>query len=231
MPKSKIIKDLANGTVDTLTALKRTKVLLAEFENEELNAWISNEIIGYESEIPDYRMVRGNLMGSYFKGSMASHMTWNHVSIPLGKMPDELKDTLLTVYFREGVGALRELADKCAATDNRIGKPIDADFFPAIAHYNDDPYMMITSASVEIASQCIQNVFSNIENKLLDVLYLLEKEFGLLDDLDIDVCSKSVEEKEGIVKQLQVIIFNDNSVSIGNGNKIKDSSIASSIKE
>ena len=233
MPKSKIIKDLANGTVDTLTALKRTKVLLAEFENEELNAWISNEIIGYsdESEIPDYRMVRGNLMGSYFKGSMASHMTWNHVSIPLGKMPDELKDTLLTVYFREGVGALRELADKCAATDNRIGKPIDADFFPAIAHYNDDPYMMITSASVEIASQCIQNVFSNIENKLLDVLYLLEKEFGLLDDLDIDVCSKSVEEKEGIVKQLQVIIFNDNSVSIGNGNKKKDSSIASSIKE
>ena len=47
MPKSKIIKDLANGTVDTLTALKRTKVLLAEFENEDLNTWISNEITGY----------------------------------------------------------------------------------------------------------------------------------------------------------------------------------------
>lgn len=87
MPKSKIIKDLANGTVDTLTALKRTKVLLAEFENEDLNTWISNEITGYsdKSKIPDYRMVRGNLMGSYFKGSMASHMTWNHVSIPLWK--------------------------------------------------------------------------------------------------------------------------------------------------
>ena len=131
MPKSKIIKDLANGTVDTLTALKRTKVLLAEFENEDLNTWISNEITGYsdKSKIPDYRMVRGNLMGSYFKGSMASHMTWNHVSIPLGKMPDDLKDTLLTVYFREGVGALKELAEKYATTENRIGKPIDADFF------------------------------------------------------------------------------------------------------
>lgn len=46
MPKSKIIKDLANGTVDTLTALKRTKVLLAEFENEDLNTWISNEYNG-----------------------------------------------------------------------------------------------------------------------------------------------------------------------------------------
>ena len=37
MPKSKIIKELANGTVDTLVALKRTKVLLSEFENEALN--------------------------------------------------------------------------------------------------------------------------------------------------------------------------------------------------
>lgn len=176
-------------------------------------------------------MVRGNLMGSYFKGSMASHMTWNHVSIPLGKMPDDLKDTLLTVYFREGVGALKELAEKYATTENRIGKPIDADFFPAIAHYNEDPYMMITSASVEIANQCIQNVFSNIENKLLDVLCFLEKGFGLLDDLDIDVCSKSEEEKEEIVKQLYVIVFNDNSVNIGNENRIKDSNIVSGIKE
>ena len=33
MPRSKIIKELANGTVDTLIALKRTKVLLTEFDN------------------------------------------------------------------------------------------------------------------------------------------------------------------------------------------------------
>lgn len=81
MPRSKIIKELANGTVDTLIALKRTKVLLTEFDNVELNTWINNEITGYpkDAEIPAYRVVRGSLMGSYFKGSMASHMTWNHV--------------------------------------------------------------------------------------------------------------------------------------------------------
>lgn len=233
MPKSKIIKELANGTVDTLVALKRTKVLLSEFENEALNNWINNEITGYleDSEIPAYRTVRGSLMGSYFKGSMVSHMTWNHVSIPLGKMPEDLQESLLTVSFREGVEALRQLAEKCDSADNHIGKTVNADFFPVIAHYNEDPYMMITSASVEIASQCIHNVFSNIENRLLDVLILLEKEFGVLDDLDIDVESKSEDEKEGIVKQLQIIIFNDNSVTIGNGNKIKDSNIASSIAE
>ena len=37
MPRSKIIKELANGTVDTLIALKRTKVLLTEFDNTFVN--------------------------------------------------------------------------------------------------------------------------------------------------------------------------------------------------
>ena len=35
MPRSKIIKELANGTVDTLIALKRTKVLLTETSYEK----------------------------------------------------------------------------------------------------------------------------------------------------------------------------------------------------
>lgn len=233
MPRSKIIKELANGTVDTLTALKRTKVLLSEFDNYELNDWVNYEIMGYPDgvEIPLYRIVRGNLMGSYFKGSMVSHMKWNHVSIPLGEMPDTLKETLLTVYFREGVDALKQLADKVALSDRHMGKSVNADFFPTIAHYNNDPYMMITSATVEIGNQCVHNVFSAIENRLLDILILLEKEFGNLDELDIDLTKKSDDEKDEIIKQLHIIVFNDNSVNIGNENRIKDSNIASRIKE
>ena len=158
---------------------------------------------------------------------MVAHMTWNHVSIPLGKMPGNIQDVLLTVNLREGVEALRQLVE----SGNRIGKQVDADFFPIIARYNEDPYMIITSARVEIAGQCIHNIFSTIENRLLDVLIILEKEFGVLDDLDIDIDSKSENEKEKIVKQLQVIIFNDNSVNIGDGNKIKDANIASNIQK
>ena len=63
------------------------------------------------------------------------------------------------------------------------------------------------------------------------VLILLEKEFGVLDDLDIDIDSKSKDERLEIVKQLHVIIFNDHSANIGDGNKIKDANIASSIHE
>lgn len=47
MAKSKIIKDLANSSVDTMTALKRAKVLLSEIDNEDVNNWVNYEIAGY----------------------------------------------------------------------------------------------------------------------------------------------------------------------------------------
>ena len=46
MAKSKIIKELANGSIDTQTALKRTKVLLQELDNEK---WIGDKV--YASQL------------------------------------------------------------------------------------------------------------------------------------------------------------------------------------
>lgn len=66
MAKSKIIKDLANSMVDTVTALKRAKVLFAELNNEELLNWVNYELMGYPlgTDLPDYRIEYGILRGS-----------------------------------------------------------------------------------------------------------------------------------------------------------------------
>ena len=232
MAKSKIIKDLANGKVDTITALKRAKVLVSDLENSEILEWLDNEISGYPTDatLPSYRKVHGRLMGSYFKGSMANHMTWNNVSIPLGKMPDDTKELLLSVEFHESVEALRMLTEKSKAVGSEIAKTIPAAFFSTIAGFNNDPYMIITSARVIVGEHIVCNIFSVIENKLLDMLMILEKEFGCLDELDIDTTVKSEEEIESINNKILVLVHNDNRVSIGDGNKIKDSTIASEIK-
>ena len=232
MAKSKIILDLANSSVDTMTALKRAKVLLIELGNEKLLEWVNCEIAGYPSdaELPEYRVVQGNLMGSYFKGSMANHMKWNNVSLPLGKMPDEIRDRILNVSFHEGVDALKKLLESADDEERQLGATLPAEFFPIIAKCNNDPYMNIISARVVIGSQFVQNIFSVIENKLLDIFMILEKEFGNLDSLDIDVSGKSEEELHKISERMVVVIYNDNRVTVGNGNKIKDSNIAASIK-
>lgn len=91
--------------------------------------------------------------------------------------------------------------------------------------------MVITSAKVVVGPQLIQDVFSTIESRLLDALIILEKEFGNLDELDIDISVKNPDELKAIIDRLIVIVYNDNSASIGDDNRIKDSTIASSLNQ
>lgn len=56
MANSKIIKELANSTIDLNTSLKRAKVIFQKIGSTELNQWIKNEIEGYKNleDIPSY---------------------------------------------------------------------------------------------------------------------------------------------------------------------------------
>lgn len=67
-------------------------------------------------------------MGSCIKGLMASHMKWTNVSLLLGTMPDKFQEGLLFVYFREGVEALRQLAES-SKEDGQLGKTLMQFFF------------------------------------------------------------------------------------------------------
>lgn len=232
MSKSQIIKDIANSTIDLVTSLKRAKILVSGLNNNKITEWIDYEISGYpkNSTLPDYRIIKGELMGSYFKGSMAMHIEWNNVSIPVGKMPSELEDKLLSVYFFEGVNSLNHLVEMDKQSDESVVKIISADTFGLIKQYNNDPYMNITSAQVVVSSHQILNILSVIEMKLLDALMLLEHEFGNLDELDIDTSSKSKKEIEQITGKIEVIFYTDQRIIIGDNNKIKDSEIASVVE-
>ena len=90
--------------------------------------------------------------------------------------------------------------------------------------------MVIQSAEIQINMPQILNIFPKVENKLLDILRYLENQFGNLDELDIDVNNKSEQELKEIVNHIYVLIYNDQSVTIGNDNEFNNSNIASSIK-
>ncbi len=232
MAKSKIIRDLANGTVDTATALKRAKVLFSDLNNDELLKWVNYELIGYpdDATLPDYRVIQGNLIGTYTIGTMHNYLKYTNASVPLGKMPQDLIDDTLSISLYDGVSALKALETKSNATGNGICKTIPADCFGVISKYSN-PFMNIASAQVEAGGHVITGILALVENRLFDALLLLEKEFGILDDLDLDIASKTDEEIESIAKQISVIIYNDNRVQIGDRNKIEGSTIASAIGE
>ena len=230
MAKSKIIKDLANGTVSTFVALKRAKILLQEFENETLLDWVNHELTGYPSKesLPEYRIKMGQLRGSYIKGSLANHVQYKNVPLPIGKMPPDAAKDFLSVYFVEGVEELAQFLD--GEKNEPICKPIPADLYPYIARFNNDPLMCITSAKVEVSVQSIQGVLAAVESKLLDLFCYLEKQFGVLDELDLDVDSKTPEEMGNILDHISVLIYNDHRVTFGDNNKFRDTTIASVIE-
>lgn len=231
MAKSQIIKDLANGIIDTQTALKRTKVLLQELQDDKLLKWVTYEIEGYPDnvEVPEYRIIGGQLKGTYYKGSLASHITYTDVPLPFGNLAEDMRNDILTLRMTQGVSALHEIIEDSKKNEQSgLMKPITAEYYPIIALANNDPYMIIVSAYVLLNMPKILNIFPKVENKLLDVLCYLEKEFGKLDDLDIDVSSKNKKELDKIINNIYLIIYNDQSIKIGNNNKIKNSDISSS---
>jgi hypothetical protein len=222
MAKSTIIKDFAGGRVSVEIALKQLKVLLAEFDKPEMLKWVNAEMQGYDDTdvLPEYRVVVGNLVGNFLN----YYTKCTHISIPLkSDAPKELVEMCSQVRLYDSLSALRALTE----TDREFGRQINASLLPYVQQFSAISMTALLNATVEFSQTQVKNVFSRVENAVLDVLLLLEKEFGNLDDLDIDLTSKSNDEIQNIASNIMILLYNNNSIVIGNNNRMKDTSISS----
>ena len=215
MENSKIIKELANSAIDLNTSLKRAKVIFQKIGSTELNQWIKNEIEGYKNleDIPSYRRVKGCLKGCYIKGGL----NCKNLLIPLDNIDEEIIEGLTYNSAGQSIYALQEAIRTRQSFVRRL-EPYECKWL------SDKTGRIIYEAEVETDTSQVMNPV--VENLLLETFLLLEKEFGVLDDLDIDWDSKTEDEQNVIVERL-IIILQDNSVFVGDGNKIKNSTIAS----
>lgn len=220
MAKSIIIKELANGTIDLHTSLKRARVIFQKIGSDELEQWIKNEMEGYKNleDVPSYRKVEGVLKGCYIENGIDIKNT----SIPLDNVDEETIRKLTYNRAGQSIYALQE-AIRTKQSFTRVLNAQECAWLSATTKRR------IYFAEAETDTSAVMNIIPIVENLLLEILLLLEKEFGILDDLDINWDSKTENEQRDIVKEI-TIIFQDNSVFIGSGNKIKDSTIASNIK-
>lgn len=219
MANSKIIKELANGTIDLNASLKRAKVIFQKIGSIELNQWIKNEIEGYKNleDIPSYRKVKGCLKGCYIKDGLKCE----NLLIPLDNVDEEIIKGLTYNSAGQSVYALQQAISAGQSFVRRL-EPYECKWL------STKTGRIIYEAEVEIDTSEVMNIIPVVENLLLETFLLLEKEFGVLDELDIDWDSKTEDEQKIIVEKL-VVIFQDNSVTVGEGNKIRNSTIASNI--
>jgi len=219
MKKSKMLKDFAQNKIELETILKQLKLLLVDLEKDELVKWIDYEIEGYptSSEVPKYREYPGILKGSFLNyGAQCKN-----VPIPLkSDTPEIVKESTRKVAFREGVSALKKLKESSGS----VYASIPGDLLISIQQCAAVSMTYLMKAEIEVSDTVPYSILSAIENKVMDILLLLEKEFGSLDELYLDLTGKDNDEIEKIANNITIIIY-DKHVEIGNDNVIKNSKI------
>lgn len=221
MARSKVIKDLASGKVPIDVAMKQLKVLLTDFEKPEILKWVDSELQGYDVDdcLPNYRILKGNLVGNFLN----YYTKATHVSIPLSAdAPKGLVELCSHVKLYESLSGLKTLI----SSDEELGMQINALLLPDIQKYSLISMTALLNASVIFSKIQVQDVLSKTENKMMGIFLLLEKEFGNLDEMDIDLSMKTKDELSSISNTIMVTIYNDNSIRVGNDNKMIGTNIS-----
>ena len=216
MAKSNIIKNFINSNMDINTALQNLMAILYCLEDENLINWANNELSGYDSinELPEYRKLKGRVMASYIVGNMK----YSNAPFIISHLDDDIQENLININLYSSISTLEEMKNK---GESRIGKPIPPEFY-ILLQENTNAHIIEASVNTDLSS--INDVISKVRVKILKTLLFLEKEFGNLDELDIDISIKNKEELKNIVQHIHFNLY-DNSIKIGDGNKIKGSNI------
>lgn len=222
MARSKIIKDFTSSDMSIEIALKKLRVLFSNLNDEKLTNWAKCELEGYESgsDIPSYRVVSGRLLSTLIVGSVYNGVKYTNYPLTLLNFSEEKSNKILSSNVLQSVSSLESIVSQKTATQKPI-LPTAYTQLEKLCGINAS----IMSAYVEFDYTVTQDVLSKINGKILDTLLTLEKEFGNLDDLDIDISTKDTKELKEIVNHIQVNLY-DNSITIGDNNKIKNSDIA-----
>lgn len=210
MAKSKIIKEIAIKEISLEVAFNRLLIIASDIKNEELLEWAKNELNGYSdsSGVPNYRECGiGQILYSGINGSYKV----TKLPLPYGAIDEDLMKQLRTTKFPQDICTIEKFASE---DDSGIGKDL-TDLAGVVLKNTGiqclDIYMKFTK-------ETFLGILSSIRTKLLEVFIELDREFGNLDELDIEIEGKNLKE---LNKKINIIIF-DNSISIGDQNKLKN---------
>ena len=184
--------------------------------NPDINQWIENELCDYnkDSQIPEYRIVRsGRILYSGINGSFKV----NKLPLPESFISNEFIEKIRDSQIHLSVRSLEEA--------QRSGDGLSRDLTYLAGDVEANSGITCTSIWQAYDSVIIDSILSNIKSKLLSILLTLEVAYGILDDLDIDTSKSAKNMNRVTTASILQIIFNDNGIKMGDGNKLKKSSI------
>lgn len=218
MAKSKILKELANNEIAIDVALKRLLIICNDLDYADIYKWAEKELNGYNSDdpVPEYRNLgMGQLKYCGLKGTMINHLKLTNQPLPIQWIPKQFFDLATIDYTRETILSIIEKAES--------KQQFIQDYTWMI------PYINVGIGFTSITKYIDYTRYSEIVNKissiLLKIFIKLDKEYGNLDELDIDLSNKDKERIKEFEKTLKVEIGKINFVNIGDQNTINKSHI------
>lgn len=211
MAKSKIIKELANKEISLEVAFNRLLIIASDIENNDLIEWATNELNGYpdDNQPPDYR--KGKMGHLVYSGINGRLKVTNH-PLPLSSIDKNLINLLQIDYFRQDIATIEKFAlydDNCPSLD--------------LTELSGNVYkntgIQCLSISMQFPKEVFLRILSSVRTKLLKVFIELDKNLGCLDGLDFDTTTEGAEE---LNQKIRVIIYKDNSITIGDNNELKN---------
>ncbi|MBR5408948.1 hypothetical protein IK112_03370 [Candidatus Saccharibacteria bacterium] len=212
---SGIIIDLIKNKASVSDALYQLKLLISDLNDNSIINWINSELEGYKDsdDIPPYRSLRSPLYGEIQYISLGNLIN-RKMQIPV--KTEHLN--FLEIKIKDNISVIEKWA-KEDSSDKKM--PFDLRIASSIADMNLSEMCQIMGAWLPIASASFSEITNSVKNKILDILMELENKYGNLDDYTIDF--KDKKDKDATSKTIINIIYNDNSVKVGDKNKIDGS--------
>ena len=212
--RSKIVKDLIMDKINVLQAMQSLDFIIEDLNDENIKKWVNSELKGYQSEdeLPDYRKTIAMLKGNIQVGC---HV-YNNVDIPIADQ--EIFEKITKIELREPISTIIQMAKaENEVKEHSLSLSVNTVMVNHYQQTNGD----VIRAHRMLGVYTYNNIIAKIKDKLLEIFKLLENNYGNLDELYIDFSDES--KREETEQSITNIIYNDNSIKIGNNNKIDKS--------
>jgi hypothetical protein len=216
MAKSKIIKELANNEIPLEVAINRLYIIASDIGNGDLAQWAEKELNGYTTDdtVPPYRIVKNTI---FRYSGINGRMQATNAPLPLMELLKGEDLSLFNMVIHDGIKTIEGLT----FNDTQYGKDLT---WAAPMIYNMTGLQCYSITQI-VPKNALESTLNTVKTMLLKVLIQLDKSYGCLDDLDIDITGKTPEEVTRINTIINNYIFTDNSVQIGDKNKIENTDI------
>ena len=219
MAKSKIIKELANNSISLDVALSRLFVIASDIGNDELQQWAECELHGYgKHKLPEYRYAKNTVFK--YSGINGNYKVTD-APLPLLEIMKTEDPTTFYLPIPDGISTIEGFANN--PTHSEVGRVITW----AAGMVYEMSGIQCYSIKQLVPLNIFEGVLNTVKMLLMKIFIKLDKTYGCLDNLDIDTDSFPPEEVAATNTTINKYIYVDNSINIGDKNKIDSSEILS----